>query len=119
MAFKSALGDQLVGIKRFGYAYCPLDEALTRAVVDISGRPHATVHLDLKREKLGELSCEMIPHIFESFAMNAGLTVHVDCIRGNNDHHRAESAFKAFALALREAIESTGSAEIPSTKGSL
>ena len=86
-AFKSALGP-LVGIRRFGYAYAPLDEALARAVVDISNRPSASIDLGLTREKLGQLSCEMIPHVFESFAMNAGLTLHVDVLKGRNDHHR-------------------------------
>ncbi|KAJ3289615.1 imidazoleglycerol-phosphate dehydratase [Borealophlyctis nickersoniae] len=117
-AFKQALGAP-VGIKRFGYAYAPLDEALSRAVVDISGRPHAEVDLGLKREKIGDLSCEMIPHVFQSFAQNAGITLHVDALKGFNDHHRAESAFKALAIALRDAISPTGSNDVPSTKGTL
>ena len=117
-AFKQALGDAK-GIKRFGHAYAPLDEALTRVVVDISGRPHAEVDLGLKREKIGELSCEMIPHIFQSFAQTGGLTLHVDVLKGFNDHHRAESAFKALAIALRQATEASGSSDVPSTKGSL
>ncbi|KND03237.1 imidazoleglycerol-phosphate dehydratase [Spizellomyces punctatus DAOM BR117] len=118
-AFKQALGPP-TGIKRFGYAYAPLDEALSRAVVDVSGRPHAVVELGLKREKIGDLSCEMIPHVIESFATSAGLTVHVDVIRGFNDHHRAESAFKALAVALREAISPSGAPnDVPSTKGTL
>ncbi|KAI9208336.1 Imidazoleglycerol-phosphate dehydratase-domain-containing protein [Polychytrium aggregatum] len=118
MAFKEALGEPR-GIKRFGYAYAPLDEALSRAVVDISGRPHASIDLGLKREKIGDLSCEMIPHVLESFATSAGLTLHVDTLKGFNDHHRAESAFKALAVALREAITPTGANDIPSTKGVL
>ncbi|TPX34723.1 imidazoleglycerol-phosphate dehydratase [Synchytrium microbalum] len=117
-AFKQALGEPR-GIKRFGYAYAPLDEALSRAVVDISGRPHACIDLGLKREKIGALSCEMIPHVFESFAQNAGITLHVDCLKGFNDHHRSESAFKALAVALREATSSTGANDVPSTKGTL
>ncbi|TPX67515.1 imidazoleglycerol-phosphate dehydratase [Spizellomyces sp. 'palustris'] len=118
-AFKQALGPP-TGIKRFGYAYAPLDEALSRAVVDVSGRPHAVVELGLKREKIGDLSCEMIPHVIESFATSAGLTVHVDVIRGFNDHHRAESAFKSLAVALREAISPSGAPnDVPSTKGTL
>ncbi|KAI9100501.1 Imidazoleglycerol-phosphate dehydratase-domain-containing protein [Phlyctochytrium arcticum] len=118
-AFKEALGAP-VGIKRFGYAYAPLDEALSRAVVDVSGRPHAVVELGLKREKIGDLSCEMIPHVISSFATAAGLTVHVDVLRGSNDHHRAESAFKALAVALRDAISPSGApTDIPSTKGTL
>ncbi|KAK9710113.1 imidazoleglycerol-phosphate dehydratase [Basidiobolus ranarum] len=118
MAFKQALGEPR-GIKRFGYAYAPLDEALSRAVVDISGRPHAQIDLGLKREMIGQLSCEMIPHVFESFATSAGITLHVDVLKGFNDHHRAESAFKATAVALREAVEFTGTNDVPSTKGVL
>ncbi|KAI8835092.1 Imidazoleglycerol-phosphate dehydratase-domain-containing protein [Chytridium lagenaria] len=117
-AFKMAVGEPR-GIKRFGYAYAPLDEALSRAVVDISGRPHASIDLGLKREMIGQLSCEMIPHIFESFATAAGITLHVDCLKGFNDHHRSESAFKATAIALREAITPTGTSDVPSTKGTL
>ncbi|KAF9418677.1 imidazoleglycerol-phosphate dehydratase [Podila epigama] len=118
MAFKQALGEPR-GIKRFGSAYCPLDEALSRAVVDISGRPHADINLGLKREMLGTLSCEMIPHVLESFAQAAGITLHVDVIKGFNDHHRAESAFKALAVALKNAVERTGTNDVPSTKGVL
>ncbi|KAJ3379888.1 imidazoleglycerol-phosphate dehydratase [Chytriomyces hyalinus] len=125
-AFKAALGEPR-GIKRFGYAYAPLDEALSRCVVDISGRPHASIDLGLKREMIGSLSCEMIPHIFESFATSACITMHVDVLKGFNDHHspgkyqpsRSESAFKAAAVALREAITPTGGNEVPSTKGTL
>lgn len=117
-AFKEALGP-IKGLKRFGYAYAPLDEALSRAVVDLSNRPHCVVDLGLKREKIGDLSTEMIPHVFESFAQNAGITLHVDCLRGFNDHHRSESAFKATAIALRDAISRTGKDDVPSTKGVL
>ncbi|KAK9449741.1 Imidazoleglycerol-phosphate dehydratase-domain-containing protein [Limtongia smithiae] len=117
-AFKQAMG-RIVGYKRFGYAYAPLDEALSRAVVDLSGRPYATIDLGLKREKLGALSTEMVPHVLRSFAQAAGITIHVDCIRGENDHHRAESAFKALAIAIREATTRTGGSEVPSTKGVL
>ncbi|KAJ1845232.1 hypothetical protein LPJ57_009296, partial [Coemansia sp. RSA 486] len=118
MAFKQALGEPR-GIRRFGHAYCPLDEALSRAVVDISGRPHAVVDLGLKREMIGTLSCEMIPHVLMSFATAAGITLHVDVLKGDNDHHRAESAFKALAVAIREAVSRTGSNDVPSTKGTL
>ncbi|KAJ2238446.1 imidazoleglycerol-phosphate dehydratase [Coemansia sp. RSA 1722] len=118
MAFKQALGEPR-GIRRFGHAYCPLDEALSRAVVDISGRPHAVVDLGLKREMIGTLSCEMIPHVLMSFATAAGITLHVDVLKGDNDHHRAESAFKALAVAIREAVSRTGSNDVPSTKGVL
>ncbi|KAJ1978442.1 imidazoleglycerol-phosphate dehydratase [Dimargaris xerosporica] len=118
MAFKQALGP-VRGIRRFGTGFAPLDEALSRAVVDISGRGYATIDLGLKRERIGQLSCEMIPHVLESFATAAGITIHVDCLKGFNDHHRAESAFKALAVAVREAVERTGSDDVPSTKGVL
>ncbi|MCE5255294.1 MAG: imidazoleglycerol-phosphate dehydratase [Spirochaetaceae bacterium] len=88
---------------RFGHAYAPLDEALARAVVDLSGRPWASVDLHLKRESIGGLATENIAHFLQSFAMNAGITLHVDVLKGINDHHKAESAFKALALALRQA----------------
>lgn len=118
MAFKEALG-HVKGVKRFGSGFAPLDEALSRAVVDLSNRPYAVIDLGLKREKIGSLSCEMIPHVMESFAQGAGITMHVDCLRGFNDHHRAESAFKALAIAIKESISSTGKDDVPSTKGML
>ena len=117
-ALQEALGDRS-GITRFGYAYAPLDEALARAVVDISGRPFATIDLGLSRARLGELSCENIPHVLSSLATAAGITLHVDVLRGDNDHHRAEAAFKAVALALRAAVGSSGFDGIPSTKGTI
>ncbi|KAF9518387.1 hypothetical protein BS47DRAFT_1338319 [Hydnum rufescens UP504] len=117
-AFKEALGERR-GIRRYGTGFAPLDEALSRAVIDISSRPYCVVDLGLKREKIGDLSTEMIPHVFHSFAMAAGVTLHVDCLRGENDHHRSESAFKALALAIREAIQRTGGSDVPSTKGVL
>lgn len=116
-AVKAALGD-LRGITRYGYAYAPLDESLSRAVVDISGRPFADVNLNLQRERIGNLSCEMLPHFLSSFATSAAITLHVDVLKGENDHHRAESAFKALALALRTAFKREGT-DIPSTKGVL
>jgi len=117
-AFKEALGE-VRGIKRYGTGFAPLDEALSRAVIDISGRPYCVADLQLKREKIGDLSTEMIPHVFHSFAMAAGVTLHVDVLRGENDHHKSESAFKALALAIRQAIERTGGNDVPSTKGVL
>ncbi|KAH8600931.1 imidazoleglycerol-phosphate dehydratase [Bisporella sp. PMI_857] len=119
-AFKDALGVP-VGLARFGSAYAPLDEALSRAVVDLSNRPYAVIELGLKREKIGDLSCEMIPHCLESFAQAARITLHVDCLRGFNDHHRAESAFKALAVAIKAATSRVAGkeGEIPSTKGTL
>ena len=115
---REALGDR-GGIERFGSAYAPLDEALARAVVDISGRPFAAIDLGLTRERLGELSCENIPHVLSSLATTAGLTLHVDVLRGDNDHHRAEAAFKAVALALRAAVRPSGFDDVPSTKGTI
>lgn len=115
-AIDQALGERR-GIVRFGSAYAPLDEALARAVVDISGRGGAHVSLDLYRESIGTISTENIPHFIDSMARNAGITVHVDVLKGENDHHRAEAAFKAFALALRQAFAQTGDDAVPSTKG--
>ncbi|GAA5942038.1 hypothetical protein JCM3775_004324 [Rhodotorula graminis] len=117
-AFKEALGERK-GIRRYGTGFAPLDEALARAVLDISSRPYFCGDLQLKREKIGDLSTEMIPHVFHSFAQGAGVTLHVDVLRGENDHHKSESAFKALALAIREAVQTDGSDEVPSTKGVL
>jgi len=117
-AIDQALGDRS-GIARFGSAYAPLDEALARAVVDFSGRPFARVALGLRREKLGTLSCENVGHVLRSVAVAARATLHVDVLHGDNDHHRAEAAFKATALALRAAVARDGSADVPSTKGML
>lgn len=118
-AVDQALGERR-GICRFGSAYAPLDEALARAVVDLSGRPHATVDLGLRGVQLGTLAAENAEHVFSSFATAARATLHVDVLRGRNDHHRVEAAFKALALALRQAIAPRdGDQAIPSTKGSL
>jgi imidazoleglycerol-phosphate dehydratase len=117
-ALDEALGDRS-GIARFGYAYAPLDEALARAVVDMSGRPFADVSLCLEGEKMGALSCENATHVIVSLAMTSKSTVHVEVLKGANDHHRTEAAFKALALALKQAVRKTGSNEIPSTKGVL
>jgi imidazoleglycerol-phosphate dehydratase len=117
-AFDEALGER-AGIERFGHAYAPLDEALARTVIDLSGRPFAVANLEIGRTRIGELSTELIPHVFESFSNTAGAAVHVDVLRGANDHHRSEAAFKSFALALRRAVQETGGADVPSTKGVL
>ena len=117
-SFHQALGERR-GIERFGHAYAPLDEALARVVVDLSGRPYAVVNLGLRRESIGALACENISHIFHSFAMEARAAIHVDVLRGANDHHRAEAAFKALALALKQAVSPSGSSDVPSTKGVL
>lgn len=117
-AFDKALGNR-AGIARFGSACVPLDEALARAIVDISSRAHSEIDLALVRPMVGDLSCEMITHFFESFASAARLTLHIDVLRGRNDHHRAEASFKALAVALRTAVARDASAGIPSTKGVL
>jgi imidazoleglycerol-phosphate dehydratase len=88
-------------------------------VIDLSGRPFADVNLDLRRDKLGELSCENVPHVLRSLATAARLTLHVDVLKGDNDHHKAEAAFKAVALALRQAVARTPFQDVPSTKGTL
>jgi imidazoleglycerol-phosphate dehydratase len=117
-ALDRALGDR-AGIVRFGWAYAPLDEALARAVIDLCTRPVAIVDLGLKREKLGELACENIPHFLRTLAVTARITMHADVLRGENDHHRAEAVFKSLALALRSAAAVTGDAAINSTKGAM
>lgn len=117
-ALDQALGDRR-GIRRFGFAFAPLDEALARAVVDLSGRPWAEVNLDIRREKIGALSGENVSHAVRSLATAARICVHLDLERGENDHHKAEAAFKALALALREAVSVSGFADVPSTKGTL
>jgi histidinol-phosphate aminotransferase len=115
-----ALGDKR-GIRRYGSAYAPLDEALSRAVIDFSGRPSAVVQCHFAREMVGQVSTEMLTHALQSLATAARATLHVDVLRGDNDHHRAESAFKALALALRQAVavDAADSMSVPSTKGSL
>jgi imidazoleglycerol-phosphate dehydratase len=117
-AIDRALGDRS-GIARFGWAMAPLDESLARVAIDLSGRPFAAVDLGLTRGAIGQLAAENVSHVLSSLATAARATVHVDVLRGANDHHRAESAFKAFALAFRQAIARDGSTGVPSTKGSL
>ncbi|HWC73076.1 MAG TPA: imidazoleglycerol-phosphate dehydratase HisB [Gemmatimonadales bacterium] len=117
-AIDRALGERR-GVNRFGWALAPLDEALARAAVDLSGRPFADIDLALEREAVGALACETIPHILQSLATAARITLHVDVLKGKNDHHRAEAAFKATALALRQAVAPSGFDDVPSTKGTL
>ena len=117
-ALDRALGERR-GVNRFGSALAPLDEALARAVVDLSGRPFADIALGLERETIGGLACENVAHFLRSFATAARLTLHVDVLKGENDHHRAEAAFKATALALRQAVAQSGFDDVPSTKGTL
>ncbi|KAF2012432.1 imidazoleglycerol-phosphate dehydratase-like protein [Aaosphaeria arxii CBS 175.79] len=121
-AFKNSLANS-TGLTRFGYAYAPLDEALSRAVIDLSNRPYFASNMDtcFRREKVGDLSTEMIGHCLASFAQNAAVTLHVDVLKGENDHHRAESAFKALAIAIRQAttVVQKWEGEVRSTKGVL
>lgn len=117
-ALDEALGDRR-GVVRFGHAYAPLDEALARAVVDLSGRPFPVIDLGLRREALGGIACENLAHVLSSLAFAGRMALHVDVLRGVNDHHRAEAAFKATALALRAAVARDGSDAIASTKGVL
>jgi imidazoleglycerol phosphate dehydratase HisB len=107
------------GIARFGHAYAPLDEALCRAVVDLCGRPWPAVSLGLQRERIGAVACESLGHFLRSFAIASCMALHVDVLTGENDHHRVEAAFKATALALRQAVAIDPSANVPSTKGVL
>lgn len=115
--FEQALGEKR-GIRRFGCGFAPMDEALCRVVVDLSSRPFAIVELTFTGERVGDMATENVSHFFMSFAMAAGMTLHVDLLRGINDHHRAESAFKALALALAQAV-TADSDRVPSTKGVL
>jgi imidazoleglycerol-phosphate dehydratase len=117
-ALDRALGERR-GVHRFGWAHAPLDDALARAVVDLSGRPYSDVGLGLQREAIGGLACENIPHVLRSLATAARMTLHVDVLKGENDHHRTEAAFKATALALRQAVARSGFDDVPSTKGTL
>lgn len=112
-----ALGDR-AGVRRFAHAYAALDESLVRTVVDLSGRPWPEIHLSLSRDMIGAVATESIVHFFRTLAIEGRMALHVDLIRGDNDHHRAEAAFKATALALKSATEVTG-VETPSTKGTL
>ncbi len=116
-AIDQALGPRK-GIVRFGYAYAPLDEALARTVIDLSGRPWPNIELKLRREMVGALATENVTHFFVSLAMSLKCSLHVDVLRGQNDHHQAEAAFKSLALALRNAIRRTAG-DVPSTKGIL
>ncbi|MEC8052318.1 MAG: imidazoleglycerol-phosphate dehydratase HisB [Myxococcota bacterium] len=117
-ALEDALGDRS-GIQRFGHAYAPLDEALARAVIDLSGRPFPVIDLGLKREMIGQVACENLTHFFQSLAFASRMSLHVDVLKGDNDHHRVEAAFKAAAIALREAVKASGTSGVPSTKGAL
>jgi imidazoleglycerol-phosphate dehydratase len=120
MALAKALGDKK-GIRRYGHAYVPLDEALSRAVVDFSGRPGLEWHVKYTRARVGEFDVDLTHEFFQGFVNHAHATVHIDNLRGENSHHQCETVFKAFARALRMALEPDPRAAgvIPSTKGSL
>ncbi|WP_456412919.1 imidazoleglycerol-phosphate dehydratase HisB [Thiolapillus sp.] len=119
-AFAEAVGEKK-GIRRYGHAYVPLDEALSRVVIDLSGRPGLEMPVDFKRSMIGEFDVDLFYEFFQGFVNHALVTLHVDCIRGNNAHHIAETIFKAFGRALRMALEEDPRLQgaIPSTKGSL
>ena len=119
-AIKKALGER-VGIARFGLACCPLDEALTRAVVDCSNRPYLIWKVGFSRPKLGDFDTELFREWFQAFSQAAGLTLHIENFYGENNHHIIESSYKALARALREAIAIDARAfdSVPSTKGTL
>jgi imidazoleglycerol-phosphate dehydratase len=120
MALVKALGDKK-GIRRYGHAYVPLDEALSRVVVDFSGRPGLQWHVDFTRARVGEFDVDLTHEFFQGLVNHAHATVHVDNLRGDNAHHQCETIFKAFARALRQAVEidPRSAGEIPSTKGTL
>ena len=118
-AFVKALGNK-TGISRFGHSYVPLDEALARAVVDISGRSHLAFHADFSRSSIGSFSTEMVHEFFKAFVDHACITMHLDLLTGVNSHHQVEALFKAAARALRDAVSFDERIKgIPSTKGSL
>jgi imidazoleglycerol-phosphate dehydratase len=119
-AMAKAVGDKR-GLRRYGHAYVPLDEALSRVVVDFSGRPGLEMHVPFKSGMIGALDTQLVYEFFQGFVNHAGVTLHIDNLRGDNAHHQCETVFKAFARALRMALEIDPRAAgvIPSTKGSL
>jgi imidazoleglycerol-phosphate dehydratase len=119
-ALARALGDKR-GIRRYGHAYVPLDEALSRVVIDLSGRPGLVYHVDFTRARIGDFDVDLFQEFFQGLVNHAGMTLHIDNLRGTNAHHQAETVFKAFGRALRMAVEPDGrmAGITPSTKGSL
>ena len=119
-AFAKAVGDKK-GIRRYGHAYVPLDEALSRVVIDFSGRPGLVMHVPFKSGMIGAFDSQLAFEFFQGFVNHANVTLHIDNLRGENAHHQAETVFKAFARALRAALEldPRSAGIIPSTKGSL
>jgi imidazoleglycerol-phosphate dehydratase len=119
-AIAKAVGDKK-GLRRYGHAYVPLDEALSRVVIDFSGRPGLHMRVDFKSGMIGALDTQLVYEFFQGFSNHAGVTLHIDNLHGDNAHHQCETIFKAFARALRMAVEIDPRAAgvIPSTKGSL
>ena len=119
-AFTKALGDKK-GLRRYGHAYVPLDEALSRVVLDVSGRPGLEFHVEFSRARIGDFDVDLVHEFFQGFVNHALVTVHVDNLRGDNSHHQAETIFKAFGRALRMAVEVDPrmAGIMPSTKGTL
>ncbi|MDJ0512531.1 MAG: imidazoleglycerol-phosphate dehydratase HisB [Methyloceanibacter sp.] len=119
-AFARALGDK-AGITRYGSCYLPMDETLTRVALDVSGRPFLVWKVDFSRSKIGEMDTELFREWFQAFAQNAGITLHVENLYGENNHHVAETCYKALARALRQAVavDARQSGRVPSTKGQL
>ena len=119
-AFAQAVGDKK-GIMRYGHAYCPLDEALSRVVIDFSGRPGLDMKVEFTRANIGRFDVQLFWEFFQGFVNHAGVTLHIDNLKGFNAHHQAETIFKAFGRAMRNALEvdSRAADRIPSTKGSL
>jgi len=119
-AFEQALGDKK-GIRRYGHAYVPLDEALSRVVIDFSGRPGLEYHASFARARIGDFDVDLLHEFFQGFVNHAKVTLHIDCLRGDNAHHIAETVFKAFGRAIRMAAEPDPrmAGIMPSTKGSL
>lgn len=120
MALREAVGDKK-GIKRYGHAYVPLDEALSRVVIDLSGRAGLTFNADFTRASIGGFDTELVAEFFQGLTNHAQATIHIDCLRGKNAHHQAETIFKAFGRALRMALETDErmADQLPSTKGAL
>ncbi|HCS13548.1 MAG: imidazoleglycerol-phosphate dehydratase HisB [Zetaproteobacteria bacterium CG06_land_8_20_14_3_00_59_53] len=118
-ALRDALGDK-AGVRRYGHAYVPLDEALSRVVLDLSGRPGLEYHIDFPRERVGDFDIDLFKEFFQAVSNHGKITLHIDSLRGGNNHHIIETVFKAFGRALRMAIEPDArQAGIPSTKGAL
>ena len=119
-AFAAAIGDKK-GIRRYGHAYVPLDEALSRVVMDLSGRPGLVFEVPFVRATIGAFDVDLVREFFQGFVNHAGVTLHIDNLRGSNAHHQAETLFKAFGRALRMAVEPDARAagQMPSTKGTL